>query len=455
MRSTIRPASIPRTTRSTSRSCSIRRLLRARLRPQEREPLLAQMADEVAALVLRDNYLQGEALSVAEARGVVALDRQLRMIRDLERAGRLDRALEFLPDDETLAARVGAAPRACPPGTGGAARLRQDDACTRSCSPPTCRTLPELADELRGYFPAALRAAARRTDRHPSAAPRDHRDGRHQRSRQPRRHYLRPRHARAHRPLGARDRASLPDRARRLRAADSVDRDRGARQQGGGAGADRDAARDRRSDRARSRLAALPQAARHRPPRPAGLRRACAASPHLCSSCCRRAIAGSLSRAQPPASPTRACPKRSQPASAERCFSPPRSRSPIWRSARHKQLDRAAQVYYGVGAQFALDEMRTAARRLPAETPWQKQAVEATIDDFFALQTDLAARILASSSSTQTGRSDCRVVGCARGRPRTCRAVAQRAARCCHSRSRNARCRRPPAPPRAGVGYRG
>ena len=63
------------------------------------------MSGEVAALVLRDNYLQGEALSVAEARGVVALDRQLRMIRDLERSGRLDRALEFLPDDETLAAR--------------------------------------------------------------------------------------------------------------------------------------------------------------------------------------------------------------------------------------------------------------------------------------------------------------------------------------------------------------
>ena len=72
---------------------------------EERQPLLAEMSGEVAALVLRDNYLQGEALSVAEARGVVSLDRQLRMIRDLERAGRLDRALEFLPDDETLAAR--------------------------------------------------------------------------------------------------------------------------------------------------------------------------------------------------------------------------------------------------------------------------------------------------------------------------------------------------------------
>src|SRR4029077_2627651 len=75
---------------------------------QEREPLLAQMADDVAALVLRDNYLQGEALSVAEARGVTALDRQTRLIRDLDLTGRLARALEFLPDDETLAARAAA-----------------------------------------------------------------------------------------------------------------------------------------------------------------------------------------------------------------------------------------------------------------------------------------------------------------------------------------------------------
>ena len=66
-----------------------------------------------------------------------------------------------------------------------------------------------------------------------------------------------------------------------------------------------------------------------------------------------------------------------------------------------QELDQAARVYYAVGAQFALDEMRIAARRLRAETPWQKQAVEATIDDLFALQTDLAARILASSTSTQ------------------------------------------------------
>jgi glutamate dehydrogenase len=65
-----------------------------------------------------------------------------------------------------------------------------------------------------------------------------------------------------------------------------------------------------------------------------------------------------------------------------------------------QKVERAAQVYYGAGARFALDAMRVAARRLPAETPWQKLAVEAMIDDVYSLQADLASRILASPGVT-------------------------------------------------------
>jgi glutamate dehydrogenase len=43
--------------------------------------------------------------------------------------------------------------------------------------------------------------------------------------------------------------------------------------------------------------------------------------------------------------------------------------------------------------------MRAAARRLPAETPWQKLAVEAMIDEVHALQADLASRILTSAQA--------------------------------------------------------
>jgi glutamate dehydrogenase len=70
----------------------------------ERDALLARMTDDVAALVLRDNYLQGQAISQAEAEGPGALEQQARLIRALERRG-LNRALEFLPDDEALAER--------------------------------------------------------------------------------------------------------------------------------------------------------------------------------------------------------------------------------------------------------------------------------------------------------------------------------------------------------------
>jgi glutamate dehydrogenase len=61
-------------------------------------------------------------------------------------------------------------------------------------------------------------------------------------------------------------------------------------------------------------------------------------------------------------------------------------------------IERAARIFYGVGARFALDEMRAAARRLPAETAWQKTAAETLIDDFYALQAELAARVLQSDS---------------------------------------------------------
>jgi glutamate dehydrogenase len=123
---------------------------------QEREPLLAQMTDEVAELVLRDNYLQGEALSVAEARGPDALDRQARLIRELERSGRLDRALEFLPDDEALAARATARRGLARPELAvllAYAKMSLDHELVESDLPDA----PELAPTLRGYFPAPLR----------------------------------------------------------------------------------------------------------------------------------------------------------------------------------------------------------------------------------------------------------------------------------------------------------
>ncbi len=75
------------------------------LRAEDRNSQLAEMTDEVGQLVLRDNYEQTQAISVTQALGESVLDEQARFMRVLERAGRLDRAVEFLPDDDTIADR--------------------------------------------------------------------------------------------------------------------------------------------------------------------------------------------------------------------------------------------------------------------------------------------------------------------------------------------------------------
>ena len=63
------------------------------------------MTDEVAGLVLRNNYLQPLALSLAERRGMEDFGFLQRLIQTLEARGLLDRAVEYLPDDMQLAER--------------------------------------------------------------------------------------------------------------------------------------------------------------------------------------------------------------------------------------------------------------------------------------------------------------------------------------------------------------
>jgi glutamate dehydrogenase len=71
----------------------------------DRESLLFAMTDEVAGLVLRHNYQQSQAISMAEAQAAEEHDRMERFMRSLERQGRLDRAVEFLPDTAAMRAR--------------------------------------------------------------------------------------------------------------------------------------------------------------------------------------------------------------------------------------------------------------------------------------------------------------------------------------------------------------
>ncbi|MCP4407762.1 MAG: NAD-glutamate dehydrogenase [Gammaproteobacteria bacterium] len=75
---------------------------------KQRNRLLAKMTDEVAELVLRDNYLQTQAISVAASQSGYLLSDHIRLISLLEKEDRLERELEALPLDEELADRENA-----------------------------------------------------------------------------------------------------------------------------------------------------------------------------------------------------------------------------------------------------------------------------------------------------------------------------------------------------------
>jgi glutamate dehydrogenase len=76
-----------------------------RLTTPARNTLLAEMTDEVAALVLRNNFLQPLAISLAERRGLEDFGFLQRLMQTLEARQILDRAVEYLPDDMALAER--------------------------------------------------------------------------------------------------------------------------------------------------------------------------------------------------------------------------------------------------------------------------------------------------------------------------------------------------------------
>jgi glutamate dehydrogenase len=368
------------------------------LAAEERDPLLAAMAGDVALLVLRDNYLQGEALSIAEARGAVSLDRLQRMIRDLERSGRLNRALEFLPDDETLAAR----------SAQGRGLVRPELAVLLAYAkmtlyeellPSTLPDIPELVEELRDYFPTLIRdRLGAQIATHPL-----------------RREIIatvvtndvvnRARMAFVH-DMRARTGRSAPEIARAYLIVREVF---GLRDLWGEIETldDKVAAQVQIEmlleigelvERAaswllyRKRLELGREIGRFAPSA-----RSLAASLFELLPAPERALVAARHRrlteaGVPEGLATRVAGAAFIAAALDIAELAERS---------HQPLDRAARVYYGVGAQFALDEMKIAARRLRAETPWQKQAVEATIDDLLGLQAELADRILSSDNAAQ------------------------------------------------------
>jgi glutamate dehydrogenase len=69
---------------------------------KKRDELLASMTKDVANLVLRNNYLQTQAISMSETLSADRIDETARLVADLERAGLLDRDLECLPHESEI-----------------------------------------------------------------------------------------------------------------------------------------------------------------------------------------------------------------------------------------------------------------------------------------------------------------------------------------------------------------
>lgn len=78
---------------------------KGQLSETDRNELLAKMTDSVAKLVLRQNYLQPQAIELSAQNAAANLATHQRIIEHLEMEGRLDRAIEYLPSHEQIARR--------------------------------------------------------------------------------------------------------------------------------------------------------------------------------------------------------------------------------------------------------------------------------------------------------------------------------------------------------------
>jgi glutamate dehydrogenase len=83
-----------------------REMAEGRLAEEDRNRLLVEMTEDVAAIVLEDNRLQTLALSIAERSGAAGLPQLVRVIEILEESGRLNREVEGLAGNEDLLRRA-------------------------------------------------------------------------------------------------------------------------------------------------------------------------------------------------------------------------------------------------------------------------------------------------------------------------------------------------------------
>jgi glutamate dehydrogenase len=126
------------------------------IKRDERDRILLDMTDEVAAAVLRNNHLQTLAISIDERRGWGDLGFQTRLMHTLEQAEILDRAIEKLPSDSELAERRKERQPLTRPELAVLLAYAKIGLYAELNKSPVLDD-PYLSRELTNYFPASMR----------------------------------------------------------------------------------------------------------------------------------------------------------------------------------------------------------------------------------------------------------------------------------------------------------
>ncbi len=132
---------------------------------KKRDTLMRSMTDDVAEHVLAHNYDQTLALSLMDMDAAGELEPYARFMSELETVGRLDRAVEGLPDALGMAERAQAGKGLTRPEHAvllayGKLELKRDIIATNAPDDPF------FEDLLEGYFPKAMRKWAEPMRRH-------------------------------------------------------------------------------------------------------------------------------------------------------------------------------------------------------------------------------------------------------------------------------------------------
>ena len=122
---------------------------------EERNALLASVTDDIARLVLRDNYEQNVLLGMARKLSPALASVHQRVIQLLEDAGELDRAIEFLPSDKEFEQREAAGFGLVSPENAVMVAYAKITLLRRIAS-STLPDEPWFQRMLAGYFPTSI-----------------------------------------------------------------------------------------------------------------------------------------------------------------------------------------------------------------------------------------------------------------------------------------------------------